>query len=394
MKKRFISLLIALALCTGFSITAAADSSKTIVVGDGVSVILKGIVKESNETIDFGDGSEWQVTVHWLNPSNNSISVEGINGFSWACYGIGENGKFSFLAGMIGMPLSEALTDADDIDGLGNGRWFGWYGPLSGDSEDYLCIGLYGGTDSAPTLSTDAISYEENKDATMGIKLNWDAVEDASYYHIYRSENGGENILIAEKVNGTSYVDLDIKPDSTYTYVVKPYFEGTGEGGSDICTNESSATTGSGEAPLLPDANGIFGTAKSYILMQIDNPKMDVNGTLVEVDPGRGTAPILRYDRTMLPVRSVTEAMNGSAQWDADTQKATLNANSATVEMWIGVMDFSANGEMKSMDIAPFIENNRTMLPLRFVAENLNCRVQWINDTREILIVFNGEAKV
>jgi Copper amine oxidase N-terminal domain. len=136
-----------------------------------------------------------------------------------------------------------------------------------------------------------------------------------------------------------------------------------------------------------------FGTPKSYILMQIDNSMMDVNGTIVEVDPGRGTAPTLRYSRTVLPIRAVTEAMSGTVGWNEAEQKVTLTANSSVVEMWLGRMDYTANGANLSMDIAPFAENSRTFLPLRFAAENLNCRVTWMNDTKEILIVFNGEAK-
>ena len=243
---------------------------------------------------------------------------------------------------------------------------------------------------SAPTAKP--IIDEQDPSITAGIKLQWDAVPSAAYYRIYRQENGGTAALIADKVAGTSYVDINLKPDTSYTYIIKPYFEGSGEGNAVDLSNET-VKTGTSQIPMLPDANGLLGTPKSYILMQIDNSMMDVNGTIVEVDPGRGTAPTLRYSRTVLPIRAVTEAMSGTVGWNEAEQKVTLTANSSVVEMWLGRMDYTANGANLSMDIAPFAENSRTFLPLRFAAENLNCRVTWMNDTKEILIVFNGEAK-
>ena len=82
----------------------------------------------------------------------------------------------------------------------------------------------------------------------------------------------------------------------------------------------------------------------------------------------------------------------GTGEWDSADNKATLNAFENTVVMWIGKMDYLVNGESQEMDIAPFLENARTFLPLRFAAANLNCRVTWVNQTREILIVWIGPA--
>jgi hypothetical protein len=59
-----------------------------------------------------------------------------------------------------------------------------------------------------------------------------------------------------------------------------------------------------------------------------------------------------------------------------------------TVIMGIGKFEYHVNGVEDEMDISPFIENDRTFLPLRFVAQNLDCRVTWMNETREILIVY------
>jgi len=250
-----------------------------------------------------------------------------------------------------------------------------------------------GESTAPPTLAAAAINDETDSNITVGVHLKWDAVKSAKYYRIYRTITGKSDYkVIADAVTGTTFVDLDIEPNTSYTYKIVPLDDSKGE--IDVVIDEKTVKTGTGEIELLPNAEGEMGKPKSYILMQIDNPNMNVNGTDTEVDPGRGTAPMLRKDRTMLPIRSVTEAMSGTVGWEGATQKVSLEANSSTVEMWIGSMDFTANGNKLSMDIAPFVENDRTFLPLRFAAENLNCRVTWINATKEILIVFNGEALV
>ena len=250
-------------------------------------------------------------------------------------------------------------------------------------------LNLDSSASDAITVTAVLVAEESNANITVGNRLAWNSVTGVDKFDIYRIDSDGSYRRIAANVTSNTFIDLAIDPITRYTYKVCP----AGANASDSGSNAVTVTTGAETLPLLPDATGEMGAAKAYILMQIDNPIMDVNGTLVEVDPGRGTAPVLRQDRTVLPIRAVTEAMSGTVDWDANERKATLAANGNTVTMWIGRTDYAVNGETQSMDIAPFIENDRTMLPLRFAAGNLNCRVTWLNESREILIVFNGTAK-
>jgi len=90
----------------------------------------------------------------------------------------------------------------------------------------------------------------------------------------------------------------------------------------------------------------------------------------------------------MAPIRAIAEAMGGGAGWDGAERKATVSANGHEVAMWIGKKDITADGAAASMDVAPMIRNDRTFLPIRFVAENIGAPVAWIGSTREIVIVF------
>jgi len=127
---------------------------------------------------------------------------------------------------------------------------------------------------------------------------------------------------------------------------------------------------------------------KHFILLKMGDPNMSVDGIVKEIDTGRGTVVAMISNRTMVPIRAIVEAMDGTVGWDGNTQKITLNARGNKVEMWIGKLDIKVNGVNKKMDVAPVIKNGRTYVPVRFSAENLNCKVDWINSTQEAVIVY------
>lgn len=80
---------------------------------------------------------------------------------------------------------------------------------------------------------------------------------------------------------------------------------------------------------------------------------------------------------TLIPIRAVIEAMGGTVDFDAKDQKITLKKDNDTLQMWIGKTNIKLNGTAKTMDTAPIILNGRTMVPVRFVAENFGYSVAW-----------------
>lgn len=53
-------------------------------------------------------------------------------------------------------------------------------------------------------------------------------------------------------------------------------------------------------------------TANLTISLQIGTPRMTINGVEKEIDPCRGTVPVIINDRTLLPVRAIVEEMGGT----------------------------------------------------------------------------------
>ncbi|NLU52435.1 MAG: copper amine oxidase N-terminal domain-containing protein [Clostridiaceae bacterium] len=116
---------------------------------------------------------------------------------------------------------------------------------------------------------------------------------------------------------------------------------------------------------------------------------MLVNGKLTEIDPGLGTVPVLKDARTMLPIRAVIEAMGGTIEYKSGEQRVTINYRGKTIHMWIGKKTIQVNGVNKTIDVAPyFSDTGRTMIPIRFVVENLDCTVDWDGNTQTVTITY------
>ena len=141
---------------------------------------------------------------------------------------------------------------------------------------------------------------------------------------------------------------------------------------------------------ILSFTGGAFADNSDYsgtvVSMQIDNPYMEVNGQATEIDPGNGTSPAIINSRTLVPVRAIIEEFGGSVSWDEQTRSVSLGMNGDIVLLTIDSTTAYYNNIQKTLDTAPVINGGRTMLPIRFVAENLGFTVTWNESTSEIII--------
>jgi hypothetical protein len=121
-----------------------------------------------------------------------------------------------------------------------------------------------------------------------------------------------------------------------------------------------------------------------------------VNGTQMEIDPGRGTVPVIMkgWDRTIVPIRAIVEVIGGTVSWDANARMVLIELKGNSIKLWIDNPVAEVNGQKVAIDpdnnlIKPVIVNSRTYVPLRFVSENLGCTVSWDNSTRTVTIVYS-----
>ena len=165
----------------------------------------------------------------------------------------------------------------------------------------------------------------------------------------------------------------------------------------------------------------------SNITLQIGNTTATVYGKQAVLD----AAPVIIDGRTMVPIRFIAESLNCTVDWDAQNKTVTIlryknfgvsgavsegvsennfgkrvilqigkNAVAVdditydTVTTYPKGFDLSKSANAVQIDAAPVIVNGRTLVPIRVIAENLNCKVDWDAQSKTVTIipVYYGEG--
>ncbi|OQB15000.1 MAG: hypothetical protein BWY15_00815 [Firmicutes bacterium ADurb.Bin193] len=129
----------------------------------------------------------------------------------------------------------------------------------------------------------------------------------------------------------------------------------------------------------LPIPNGWDGYAKD------DKINITIDGKLQAFDP----PAMIRNDRTMVPMRAIFEIMGATVDWDEATSTVTATKGNTTITLTIGSTEAKLNGQPLTLDVAPFTHNDRTMVPLRFISESLGAAVQWSGTTNTVILASN-----
>ena len=95
--------------------------------------------------------------------------------------------------------------------------------------------------------------------------------------------------------------------------------------------------------------------------------------------------------RTFVPVRFVSEELNCEVEWHPDTRTVTIDRGRINAKLTIGKKEITVLGVTKTMNTAAQVQNGRTLVPARFVAEAFGCEVEWDGATRVVKITDPGK---
>lgn len=124
---------------------------------------------------------------------------------------------------------------------------------------------------------------------------------------------------------------------------------------------------------------------KVIVQMTVNQKSLTANGQTITLDQ----APVIINEKTMVPVRVLVEAMGGEVDWVADDpqdRRVTLRKGGHLIDMWIDDPVVIVDGTAVTSETAPLILNDRTMLPLRLIAESLGWNVGWDAKTGSITL--------
>lgn len=99
-----------------------------------------------------------------------------------------------------------------------------------------------------------------------------------------------------------------------------------------------------------------------------------INGSII-----KNANLITENNRILLPIRIVAENLGARIEWNSKKGKVTIIDAENTIELFMGQKNAKINGEKFDLDVAPKIFNNSTYVPMRFVAEALNAKIDYFN---------------
>jgi DNA-binding beta-propeller fold protein YncE len=128
---------------------------------------------------------------------------------------------------------------------------------------------------------------------------------------------------------------------------------------------------------------------KIIIKLVIGSMEIMIKGVLGILD----SEPFIdkKSGRTMVPLRAIAEAIGATVTFQAKEQRIDIMKNSVLVQLWIGKTKALVNGievEIDTQKLSPMIVKGRTFLPLRFVAETFEFKVDWDAKTQGITLTY------
>jgi len=118
-----------------------------------------------------------------------------------------------------------------------------------------------------------------------------------------------------------------------------------------------------------------------------NNIKVTLNGNQIQFDE----PPTIRNDRTLVPIRAIFEAMGMMVSWDKVTKKILALGDDWAISMQIDSKTIAygsseSSSKLMMMDVAPCIINDRTFVPVRYIAEVTGYDVNWDGANKTVVI--------
>ena len=113
-----------------------------------------------------------------------------------------------------------------------------------------------------------------------------------------------------------------------------------------------------------------------------DTPYIEFDGNILGFD----VPPIIEDSSTLVPMRFLFEQMGADVEWDSETQTATATIENKAVTFSIDNVNARINNKPAKMDVPARLVNGKTMVPLRFLSENMGYDVDWDADSRTAII--------
>ena len=123
------------------------------------------------------------------------------------------------------------------------------------------------------------------------------------------------------------------------------------------------------------------------LLLALPAGASDAPAVLLDGEPlSFGVPPTVDRQRVLVPFRALFEALGYDVDWDGPTHSVTAAGGGHAVSLVIGRAEITVDGVTRPLDVAPVTVENRTLVPLRAVSEASGCDVLWDQDGQAVLV--------
>lgn len=112
--------------------------------------------------------------------------------------------------------------------------------------------------------------------------------------------------------------------------------------------------------------------------MIIGDKNYSVDQTWLKMD----TSPKVRQNRTLVPLRFFLEGFGANVEWNKEDRSILVDYKGSKIIFKVDSNKAIVNGQEVTLDVPPRIEENRTLIPLRFASEELGMDVNYIHEHR------------
>jgi len=173
-----------------------------------------------------------------------------------------------------------------------------------------------------------------------------------------------------------SGLDATVNADGIFTYLLTKLPEGT------LSTIEVVATDAAGN--FTKRSVSVKFSKSVVLILQVSNVFALINGQTKTLE----APPIISSGRTMVPLRFIGEIFGAEFEYEPITKTIDITFGSDKITMQIGKKTAVVNGKQVELDVAPYIVNGRTLVPIRFILETFGADVVWDGTTKTVTIIY------
>ncbi len=138
---------------------------------------------------------------------------------------------------------------------------------------------------------------------------------------------------------------------------------------------------------------------KDVIALKINESMAYTFGKTASIDPDNSkVVPYIKNNRTLVPLRFVSETLGATVSWEEGWNYCYVVKGDTKIKITFNSADIEVNGEVTTYEAPVEVVEDRTMVPIRFISEELGYDVQW-NQANQLVIItpadnaWNAEAQ-